>query len=87
MRVEPCLGCGYCCSKATCPLGAQVYGVKFPCSGLVWNKAKGRHLCKLLLESKGQLRKFIAEGLAIGAGCSSSLFNTWREDLRNRTGR
>jgi hypothetical protein len=61
-----------------------VYGLDKPCKGLVWDEEQGRHLCKLMLEATGQLREFIGKGLAIGGGCSSSLFNTWREELRCR---
>lgn len=84
MNVTPCIGCAYCCSKVVCSLGAQVYGVKPPCQGLVWDEKKGRHLCKLILDSRGELRTFLMEVLAIGAGCSSSLFNDWRTELRCR---
>lgn len=62
-----------------------MYGAQSPCPGLVWDEDKGRHFCKLLLESTGRLWEFIGEGLAIGEGCSSPLFNTWRQELRCRT--
>jgi hypothetical protein len=87
MEPLPCIGCGYCCSKVTCLFGAEVYGAQSPCPGLVWDEEAGRHFCKLLLESTGWPHEFLGEGLAIGAGCSSALFNTWRKDLQCRVSR
>jgi hypothetical protein len=80
-----CIGCGYCCSVATCGLGLKAYGVHTTlCPGLVWDKESNRHWCKLA-QMKGQLGVDYRSELYIGSGCSSTLFNEWREDIRDRT--
>lgn len=93
-----CVGCGYCCSKAPCALGAARFGVELPrlgvmdlaptmspCEALIWDEAAGRHWCRLVRDAQGSEKRHLTEGLAIGAGCCSPLFNTWRRDLKDRT--
>jgi hypothetical protein len=73
-----CIGCGYCCWKAPCSYGHTVYGPGGPCGGLVYRD--GRHWCAALEKDP-----MLYIGLAIGAGCCSSL-NTWRrEPIVDRT--
>lgn len=68
-----CCGCGYCCMKARCALGAYTYGYSTQqCPALVFNE--GRFWCQLALESDEA-----KEHLFVGTGCSSSLLNTQRE--------
>ena len=62
-----------------------MYGPQAPCPGLVWDEEQGRHWCKLVREAAEERREAIKDGLAIGDGCSSSMVNTWRQELRCRT--
>ena len=82
-----CVGCGYCCRKATCALGAVHFsrhssGPKeslSPCPYLV--RLYGRSWCGLLLSASEEVRKDIEDGaLFVGAGCCSPL-NTERSKL------
>lgn len=68
----PCVQCGYCCKKSPCPYGT-------------WNKEKQR--CEFLTEDNlcSKYEKIKADpnswsSPAFGAGCSSPLFNTVREE-------
>lgn len=80
--VAECMGCGYCCCKAVCAFG-RLRGapVEAPCSFLTYRD--GRHWCALVKQEP------VAKShMAIGAGCSSSLFNDWRNyPIINRTRR
>jgi hypothetical protein len=77
-----CVGCGYCCRKAPCFL-AQLGGCSTaPCSFL---RASGvRWVCGLYLDAQEAHRRTIAWELAFGQGCTSSLFNTVREETIRR---
>lgn len=67
--IGPCVGCGYCCKKATCTLGLMRFGTQSPCRALIFKE--GRYWCSLVL---GELNSNpIRDELAIGAGCCSSL--------------
>lgn len=86
-----CIGCGYCCLKAICALGHE-YIYKFRkdnintlsdckvtrCPLLGW--AGDRYVCQLVIDRPDLYN----EPLSIGAGCSSSFCNDWREDVRFR---
>lgn len=51
----------------------------------MWVKAEGRYRCRLVLEAETEERLWwVKQDLAIGGGCSSSLFNTQREDAIKR---
>jgi len=85
MKTTPCVGCGYCCVKVTCTAGIEKFGVnKKPCQGLIWNDKDGRHWCKLGI-GNDQAAHFYRNYLHMGAGCSSTLFNDWRTNIRDRT--
>lgn len=71
MDFPKCVGCGYCCLKAPCPVSIEVYGVAERCRALWWNGTMYR--CGLA--------RLYEEELAIGAGCSSSL-NSYRQNVR-----
>lgn len=71
---KPCLGCGYCCSKAPCVLGEGI-----PCKELVHKD--GRYWCGLVLNASEEERELFEIDLGIGEGCCSSLFNTEREKM------
>ena len=76
---HPCVGCGFCCRQNICCLGlfrldqAGVGLEKVPdqCPWLHWIEAEERYECLLASQYPGQL--------AIGAGCSSTLFNEDRD--------
>jgi len=79
---EPCIGCGYCCQKTVCFLGQQrdVKANDVPCPMLIWDGQ--RHWCKIILQEPR-----LHEEVAIGKGCPSTLYNNFRVDIQNRTGR
>jgi len=80
-EVAPCVGCGYCCSKVLCMLAYQKHfseGVTSPpCPEL--RHHDGRYWCGIIEDApEGQKIQYM-EALGIGAGCSSSMFNTVRD--------
>lgn len=80
MRVAPCVGCGYCCQKVLCFLGVSKYGSRAgPCPALVCKD--GRYWCGIIMEAAEPEKSRYKDWLAIGGGCSSSLFNTQRDAM------
>jgi hypothetical protein len=79
VRFIPCVGCGYCCCKVQCGVSLRLHGFvdNNICPSLHWNGV--RHVCKAVLENPAY-----KEDLSIGAGCSSPMLNSWREDIKNR---
>jgi hypothetical protein len=82
VSIAGCIGCGYCCAKGPCDVTCrhEVWHLETGCEALVWDGT--RHWCKFVLDDP----KLYTEHLAIGCGCSSSLFNGYREKLRNLVG-
>lgn len=78
---RPCVGCGYCCKVAPCIPGFMVYGPGKPCGALRWDARAGRYLCGIVLDEPERTRDRLKEQMAIGAGCSSPLFNEERERM------
>ena len=78
--VMECVGCGYCCLKAPCAIGAHFHRIKpgDRCPSLRWLEAERRYVCRLPFRD----RKYY-DLLGIGEGCSSSL-NDWRKDVKER---
>jgi hypothetical protein len=78
MKVKSCVGCGFCCTKAMCVAGISYFGTVIErCPYLIWIENKYR--CKLVVD------KIInPEELYIGDGCSSTLFNDWRTNIKQR---
>lgn len=84
-----CVGCGYCCIKAQCWIGAKHtdrhvmekwrFG-RDRCPFLKWEGQ--RYVCTLMLRDD-EIGAQAREELSVGAGCSSSL-NSWRQDVRER---
>jgi hypothetical protein len=70
--IEPCIRCGYCCSKSPCP-----YGERVPCAHLAW-KDGGEATCLIWDEIVADSDSWGSP--APGAGCSSTLFNDWRRE-------
>jgi len=76
---RPCLGCGHCCLTATCVVGLQLAGEVVHrgvrrCAALV--RRGDRYRCALI-----EAGRVPPDQLAIGAGCSSPLFNAARDAL------
>jgi len=69
-----------------CTAGQSVYGLDEHgvCAGLKWDEQKQQYRCLLILETLGKAHEAAKEGLAIGAGCSSSLLNTQRDETLAR---
>ena len=75
---DECVGCGYCCKKAPCVQALLIdNGVQPPCPLLVLKD--GRYWCQIVLDEPpdSELRR----EMAIGAGCSSPMFNNDRENM------
>ena len=71
---SPCVGCGYCCKKATCGLGATIHGAQVPCPSLVFED--GRYWCGEVLTAERTNRseaEKLKSWLYIGVGCCSPL--------------
>ena len=88
MKTEPCVGCGYCCSTAPCALGHTFGATKSPCTFLI--EDGGRKWCVLIQAAERtcipeMVEKF-KESIAIGGGCSSTLFNDVREQQLAKKG-
>ena len=78
IKTKPCVGCGYCCSQAPCFI-ARIKHPDWtsPCPELI--KRDGRFWCGAVERMKGDDREQVEEDLAIGAGCSSTMFNEVRD--------
>lgn len=63
-------------------MALRIYGAVKQCPSLKWDATKKRHICGIIADPV--IGHKYAEELAIGAGCCSSLCNTWRQDVRNR---
>lgn len=75
-----CVGCGYCCRQMQCYLSLEVYGTDTGCPGLIYDFEEKRYYCELC-RKPGELGEKYRKALSIGAGCSSPLFNTDRENI------
>jgi len=78
-----CIGCGYCCTRATCTLGRGLHPLSPAvslCPSLIWDNEKERHFCQLALDDEKYAKIIYAN-----TGCCSAL-NSWRrEPLQDRT--
>lgn len=74
MRDQACYRSGYCCKVATCAAGVMYGAPQRGCTFLEGERP-GEYQCRLVLEHPE-----LAEPMAIGAGCSSTLFNQDREE-------
>ena len=80
---KKCVGCGYCCIAAPCPVSRRIYGNGIVrCPELIWTPKKERYLCRLMTLPGGIGNRY-REELYAGAGCCSGL-NSWRKDVRRR---
>jgi len=81
-KIKPCVGCGYCCLKAPCFQAVVEYELEYKqtCPGLTWDDEKVQFRCKLMMRPGAEGKKF-RDRLAVGGGCSSSLFNNYRDDF------
>ena len=87
--MSACVGCGFECRRAPC--GFSNYQMRE--DELTWDKTKGcpylrqvgiQWRCGMYLDAGPELRKTMEIEMGIGAGCSSSLFNTERELMIRR---
>ena len=76
-RTSHCVGCGYCCSKVVCILGFERFGPNPPCPAL--KEHDGRFWCGIVEQATGMEKEELIDQLAIGAGCTSTMFNTVRD--------
>lgn len=81
MIYTPCVRCGYCCKKSTCPLGIQFDSQPENCSYLGGNKI-GEYFCRFVTENIVHDAKTM---IAVGAGCCSPLNTDRKIALKNRT--
>lgn len=70
--IQPCVRSGHCCQIATCAIGVQ-HGASPRGCGYLQGNTPGEYSCSLLVE-----RPHLRGAMAIGAGCSSTLFNAAR---------
>jgi hypothetical protein len=72
-----CVGCGYCCIRGTCAMGVLYYDISPSevCPALYFKD--GRYWCRLY--------KYEVWKEEFGIGCNSSMFNTWRDEVKRRT--
>lgn len=69
-----CIGCGFCCTKVICGIGAMFYGhYTNPCPALELNG--NRYVCSLYRRDPDRYEHV----LAIGEGCCFP-DNPWRSD-------
>ena len=69
-----CVRSGFCCKVATCAIGVR-HGAELRGCRFLLGDTPGRYRCGLVEE-----RPELAEAMAIGAGCSSTMFNADRAD-------
>ena len=76
---KPCVRCGYCCQKAVCMWGQMHMSQESQYTGgqcsFLEGEQPGEYSCKLITDEIVP-----HHAIAIGAGCSSSLCNTQREE-------
>ena len=83
MKYAECVGCGYCCVKTICEMGRLHYNViEGICPALKWDDDAKRHWCQLVINDPPKSEN---EFPYIGAGCSSSMMNDWRIEIKDRT--
>lgn len=83
LKVQPCVGCGYCCTKTLCGAAVRLYPGAKICPQLQWSDEDDRYFCGLML-IQGQLGEYYRKELYAGAGCCSGL-NSWRRDVKKRS--
>ena len=80
LRTGHCVRSGYCCQVATCAAGRYFGAPEVGCTFL-GGERPGEHWCRLAVE-----RPELKTGMAIGSGCSSTLFNDRREEVFRHLG-
>lgn len=82
-RVYSCVGCGWCCIVNPCAAALRLNPHIKKCPYLLWKKEEKKYRCDLML-FPGPLGEEYRKELHAGAGCSSTLFNDWRDDVKER---
>lgn len=73
--IPKCVQCGFCCTKCACLLGE-------------WDKDKGA--CKYLADTDSDGKRLclkydtIKNDIMFGCGCSSSMYNSVRDAVKNK---
>lgn len=80
--LSKCIGCGYCCRTAQCAFSTFNFGIHSVCPALCFGK--NRYWCGPVLLSPDDVQ--LKELLAIGGGCSSTLFNSHRRVMEDFEG-
>ena len=71
-KVDPCIGCGWCCRKNPCPLAFKLHGDGITrCPDLEYNDGVWR--CGAVMRAEGPLEDQYREILHIGAGCCANI--------------
>jgi hypothetical protein len=68
--------------KVPCPVAFLLGLEGDPCKGLRWDEQEGRFFCLAVEREPERTRDQLKASMAIGAGCSSSLFNQQRGAAR-----
>lgn len=85
-RVYSCVGCGWCCIVNPCAAALRLNPHIKKCPHLLWKKEEKKYRCDLM-EIDGPFGPHATQykkDLNAGTGCSSTLFNDWREDVKER---
>ena len=69
----PCVRSGHCCKVATCAAGVA-HGQPMRNCGFLMGSGPGDYRCQLVEDNP-----HLAQVMAVGAGCSSTLFNRARD--------
>ena len=81
--MSDCVGCGFCCTKAKCAAAQRLYPAADRCPALKWDDGQSRYVCDLMMIPVGVGAEYRKE-LYANTGCSSAMFNEWRQNVRNR---
>ena len=76
--IQSCVGCGHCCYSRPCGYGRVKEGSLHRCDFLTHHD--GRWWCGFFEGlDEGPEKEQTRYEMVIGAGCSSTLFNEWRD--------
>jgi len=82
MKIDECIGCGFCCFKAKCGAAVRLYTSAEVCPALEWNEDRKRYIC-MLMQLPGNLGEIYRKELYAEEGCCMNL-NSWRKDVQKR---
>jgi len=79
VKPSACVRSGHCCKTATCAIGVGHGADPRVCEFLEGDRP-GEYWCRLVVE-----KPELADPMAIGDGCSSTLFNEARDEAIRRS--